>query len=394
MEGFGCSNLPSKNDKRPLAVVSGTGYGELMKTSLPSFSKPKFKFLRVCRISAFGLMMAGGCLHAADLPTASNVQGVKDYLLGMLSKMDAATDDFAKKSAEYQALIDEKYKGDYAAALKGDRDKILSLVKAMRDDYQAADSFGYERVEGIVAGVDKLSDFDVYLDSGVPKDKASKDTPAAPTTFKLKNGTVIEGEGCTFTYLVEPTLWGKNKKHIVPVEVGGDGTHAAKDSLPEADFIAAAGADMDAKMDELVKASKGWEPTAEDCFHAVVTMTPTLSGYFDDWKDSRYNKEKSGLFTSVSRVSDMQGIMESVSLTYDAVDSSVKPKDAALSKTIKGGFADIMAFIEKVGAREKKGTVTVAEIEELHDQAQAKADKLVPQVEQAAALVGVKVSTN
>lgn len=341
------------------------------------------------------LIVSAVSAGAAETPTATNVQGVKDYLLGVESKMEAAADDFAKKSAEYQAVI-EKYKGDYAAALKGDREHILDLVKSMRDDYMATDSYGYERVEGIVAGVDKLADFDVYLDSGVPKDKETKDLPAAPTTFKLKNGDVIAGEGCTFTYLVEPTLWGKNKKHIVPVEVGGDGSKAAKNSLPEANFIVAVGADMDAKVKELVKSSKEWEPNAADCFAATVKMTPTLSGYFDDWKASRYDKDSSGLFTAVSRVSDMQGIMESVSLTYDAVDSSVAAKDPALSKTIKLGYANIMKFIEMVGAREKKksGKLTVAEIEELHDQAQSKADKLVPQVEQAAALVGVKVSAN
>lgn len=349
----------------------------------------------MCGLSAAAFLLCLNVSRGSETPSTSSVDGVKDYLLKMEAKMDAATKDFVKQSAEYQKVI-ESYKGDYAAALKGDREHILKLVKAMRDDYQAADSFGYERVEGIVAGVDSLADFDVYLDSGVPKDKETKDTPAAATTFTLKNGTVIAGEGCTFTYLIEPTLWGKNKKHIVPVEVGGDGSQAAKDSLPEAEFIAAAGADMDKKMDELVAASKAWKPTQDDCFNAVVKMTPTLSGYFDDWKASRYDKDKSGLFTSVSRVSDMQGIMESVSLTYSGVDSGVAAKDPALSKTIKLGFVDIMTFVERVGEREKKqeGNLTVAEIDELQNQAKDKADKLVPQVEQAAAVVGVKVSAN
>jgi len=206
-----------------------------MKTS------PVLSLNRICGVFAVVLLFCSGFSHGAEkVPTASNIQGVKDYLLGVEAKMDAATDDFVKQSSEYQKVI-ESYKGDYAAALKGDREHILKLVKAMRDDYMAADSFGYERVEGIVAGVDKLADFDVYLDSGVPKDKETKDTPAAATTFTLKNGKVVAGEGCTFTYLIEPTLWGKNKKHIVSVTVGGDGSQAAKDSLPEADFIAAAG---------------------------------------------------------------------------------------------------------------------------------------------------------
>jgi len=335
-------------------------------------------------------------LPAAEPPAdGAHVEKVKSYLLTTEVGIEAASKDFVKKSAEYQKII-EAHKGDYAAALKADRSKILSLVEDMRKDYMKADSFGYERIEGIIAGVDSLADFDVYLDSGVPKAKATKDLAAAPTTFTTKSGKVIKGEGCIFTFLIEPTLWGKNKDHIVAVEVGGDGSQAAKDSLPEAEFIAAAGLDMDKKIDEMIAASKAWKPTEADCFGAVIKMTPTLSGYFDDWKDSRYEKESSGLFSAVSRVSDMQGIMESVAITYDAVDPAVAKKDPALSKTIKGGFTDIDSFVKHVGEREKKekGNLTVAEIEELHNQAQAKADKLVPQVEQAAAVVGVKVSAN
>ena len=43
----------------------------------------------------------------------------------------------------------------------------------------------------------------------------------------------------------------------------------------------------------------------------MIVMTPTLSDYFEDWKESRYAPEKSGRFQAVSRVSDMRGIMGS-----------------------------------------------------------------------------------
>ena len=52
----------------------------------------------------------------------------------------------------------------------------------------------------------------------------------------------------------------------------------------------------------------------------MVVMTPTLSDYFEDWKESRYSKEKSGRFQAVSRVSDMRGIMGSCQVMYEAVE--------------------------------------------------------------------------
>ena len=41
-------------------------------------------------------------------------------------------------------------------------------------------------------------------------------------------------------------------------------------------------------------------------------MTPTLSSYFDDWKEAKKNGGSlGGRFVAVSRVSDMRGIMAS-----------------------------------------------------------------------------------
>src|SRR2546423_5787889 len=118
-------------------------------------------------------------------------------------------------------------------------------------------------------------------------------------------------------------------------------------------------------------------------------MTPTLSGYFDDWKERRYAPETSGKFTAVSRVSDMRGIMFSVAVLYGAVQTKVAGKDTALANSIQRGFDGILAFIDRVDQREKKAgaVMTPAEGDELGEKAKQKADKLVPKVEQAAALL-------
>lgn len=332
---------------------------------------------------AFLLSLAASA-HATGQP------GVKDYLLATTAKMQQAAADFEKNAAAYSRCIDAAG-GDYARALQTSREPVTALVHAMREDYKAMDSFGYENIEGIVAGVQSLADFDVYLDSGLPRSEAgSPGAQVAPVVLKTKTGRVLDHEGCLFTYLIEPALWGK--KYSTPVNLDGDGKMDAKETLPLADVLLAAAADVRKKIDELAAASAAWQPAKEDLFAAMVTMTPTLSGYFDDWKESRYAPETSGKFSAVSRVSDMRGIMSGVAVIYAAVAPEVRAQDAALARNIARGFEDILAFIDRVEAREQHSRITIPVIDELGTQAKEKADKLVPQVEQAAALL--KVNTH
>jgi hypothetical protein len=323
--------------------------------------------------------------QSAPPPAAKDVKG---YLLGALTKIEQASEEFLANAVAWQKLVDANG-GDPVKAFAQSPDEVIRLVTALRENYKAMDSFGYETIEGIVAGVPKLSDFDVYLDAGVPKDQAGGGTPVAPVVLALPGGSKIDREGCLFTYLIEPMLWGSNKKLVVPVDLDRDGKIGPRESLPRADILLTVARDVRAKIHELHETAVAWQPSTSDYFSAIITMTPTLSGYFDDWKESRYAPETSGKFSAISRVSDMRGIMFSVSVLYGAVHANVAGKDPALAKSIQRGFEDILAFIDRVDQREKKAgaVMTPAEVDELGEQAKQKADKLVPQVEQAAALL-------
>lgn len=322
---------------------------------------------------------------AGLLPGSNDVKG---YLLGALTRMEQASDEFLANAIAYQKLVDANG-GDSVKTLAQAPDEVLRLVAALRENYKAMDSFGYETIEGIVAGVPKLSDFDVYLDAGVPKDQAGSGTPVAPVVLALPDGSKIDREGCLFTYLIEPMLWGSNKKLVVPADLDRDGKIGPRESLPRADILITVAGDVSTKINELHETAISWQPSTSDYFSAIITMTPTLSAYFDDWKESRYAPETSGKFSAISRVSDMRGIMFSVAVLYGAVQAKVAGKDPALANSIQRGFEGILAFIDRVDQREKKAgaVMTPAEVDELGEQAKQRADKLVPQVEQAAALL-------
>jgi imelysin len=330
-------------------------------------------------LSAF-LVLGVFAARASDVQTAASV---KSYLLKGLEKINAASQDFVANSEAYSALIAANG-GSVEAAYKAEPKKIDQLVAKMQGNYKAMDSFGYETIEGIVAGVPALAEYDIYLDAGVPGSEGPEDV--APVVLDLGNGQTIDKQGSLFTYIIEPMLWGGDSRWVTPVDGG-------KKLLPRPEILAAAANDVKKKLGELLADAKAWNASVSDCFGAMIVMTPTLSDYFEDWKESRYANEKSGRFQAVSRVSDMRGIMGSCQVMYEAVEGQVAEKDKSLAKSVDGGFKGIMSFLDKIETREKQGEIKGAEIDELATQAKEKTDKLVPQIEQSAAVVGVKVES-
>ena len=330
-------------------------------------------------LSAF-LVLGVFAARASDVQTAASV---KSYLLKSLEKVTEASQDFVTNSEAYSALIAANG-GSIEAAYKTEPKKIEQLIAKMQEHYKAMDSFGYETIEGIVAGVPSLADYDIYLDAGVPASEGPE--AVAPVVLDLGNGQTIDKQGSLFTYIIEPMLWGGDSRWVTPVDGG-------KKLLPRPEILAAAANDVNKKLGELLADAKAWNASVSDCFGAMIIMTPTLSDYFEDWKESRYAKEKSGRFQAVSRVSDMRGIMGSCQVMYEAVEGQVAEKDKSLAKSVDAGFKGIMSFLDKIEKREKQGEIGGAEIDELATQAKEQTDKLVPQIEQSAAVVGVKVES-
>jgi len=312
---------------------------------------------------------------------ADTATGVKTYLLEKLAVVKAASADFVKNSEAYAALV-QTHGGSVPQAFAADPKTMEKLVAAMQENYKAMDSYGYETVEGIVAGVPDLADYDIYLDAGVPASEGPDDV--APVVLDLGNGQKIDREGALFTYIIEPALWGGDERWVVKVR--------ETQTLPRPEVLVAAAKDTDRKIDALLADAQAWQASVSDCFGAMVVMTPTLSDYFEDWKESRFAEDKSGRFQAVSRISDMRGIMGSCQVMYEAVENDVAAKDRALAKSVRSGFEEIMTFLDKIEAREKQGAIKEAEIDELATQAKEKTDKLVPQIEQSAAVSGVKIS--
>ena len=346
--------------------------------------------IRPCSLLTLLLLGASLCAaRAADGPAA-----IKDYLLQQVTKMDAAAHSYAAHAEAYNQII-EANGGDYDKAVLTSGPQLLTLVAQMQTDYKGLHMNGYETVEGIAAGVKELVKYDIYFDSGVPTDEATTDNPSAPIDLRTASGETIDNSGGNlFHYVIEPTLWGANYEFVK--KLGPDAVQKLHGIvvLPRADILLASSKDAAIKADAFLADSRAWQPSMDECVGALVWMTPTFNTYFDDLKDSLYNP--SGKYISESRVLDMRGIMGSLQLVYNAIRPQLEVKDPALAAQLASEYDGIMHHIDEADRRDKATRaahtkLSKVEIEEMAEQAKHMSDQLAPQLEQVAAILGLKL---
>ena len=305
--------------------------------------------------------------------------------------MKSNADCLQAETTKYYAAV-KAANFDYKAAW-GDGSTLRPVVLKMRECWNNADN-SYENVEGIVAGVPSLAKYDVLLDSG-----RSEGDNVAEFTLKLPNGKEVKNPGSFYNWLIEPQLFGTKTEWIgaKEIDVDGDGKIGFGDVLPEANLIMASADGLVQYTNEAVAAIAAWQPSQQDAFQALVTMTPTMDEYFGNWKDSRFVSGDAAkdqqAFVAKTRLEDVSRIVESIKTIYGGVHPTIGTKNAELAKQIEKGYADLDTLVRETLTKEKSGAkFTPAQAETLGKEAQDRAQALAGQVAQAAALVGVKVN--
>ena len=225
----------------------------------------------------------------------------------------------------------------------------------MQETWRAANP-QYEEMEGVVAGVPELSEFDVIIDAG---SDASDPESAVPFDVELPGGKVLEQPG-NFFFLTETSLFGTNPefqaKGVEP-DLDGDGKTTFGEAVPDADMVIAFTRDFAAQAKELDAAAHAWEPERADALQALVTMTPTMSEYFGQWKNSRFiagAKADEQSFAASSRLQDIEDILSGLVLIYDNVEPAIAEADAAQAEQTGRelvGLRDFAADLRDEGGR-------------------------------------------
>jgi hypothetical protein len=324
--------------------------------------------------------------------TGADLGAIKDYLLAHTQRLVTDTGTLRTDAEAYYALA----KGadfDYGKLLADKRDEVAASVKKIQDDFAEANP-AYEEMEGVVAGVPTLADFDVIIDAG---GDASDPENAVPFSVKTPAGRTFRQPG-NFNYLVETSAFGTEPKFAaknVEPDLDGDGKVEFSEALPDADFLVAAARDFESSAKELDAAARKWTPTPQDAFTALVVMTPTMSEYFEAWKNSRFiagDKAQEKAFVVASRLQDIADILGGLNLVYKNVEPSIAKVDSQQASQTGASLQKLQSFAERLREQEAGGRrFTAQDADTLGGEAQDQAEAIAGQVTQAAGQLGIEL---
>ena len=331
---------------------------------------------------------------AAGEQPAGDLQGVKAFLLDHTEQLHAEAVKLREGAEAYHALA-AAADFDYARLLARERAKVKTLVEEAQATFSRANP-AYEEMEGVVAGVPSLADFDVIIDAGADK---SDPENAVPFSLETPAGKTYEQPG-NFNYLIETSAFGTEPafaaKGVEP-DLDGDGEVSFGESMPDADFYVTAAREFERTTTELDAAAREWSPTPQDAFTALVVMTPTMSEYFDAWKNSRFvageNADEKA-FVAASRLEDIADILGGLQTVYAGVRPRIAAVDPAQAAQTEKDLAGLTAFAERLRDEEQGGRrFTADEAETLGAEAQTRAEGIAGQISQAAGRLDIPLET-
>lgn len=330
---------------------------------------------------------------ASTATSGADLSGIKTYLLEKTEGLTTATTTLQAASDDYYALA-RGANFDYAALWTGKPDETKAAIEAARTAWKTASPL-YEQMEGVVAGVPDLSQFDVDLDAGGSAADGGDNVVSFDIT--LPDGNVLAKPGNLFG-VTESALWGTEPAYTAPVEADFDsnGTIAFGEALPDANVLKGSVDTLAAKASELRSAAQGWQPTEAEAFTALVVMVPTMNEYFDSWKNSRFvagDASQQRDFVAISRLDDVQNILGGLQVIHEGVSPRIQQVDPEQDAQIARELESLRSFVVDIRQQENAGErFSPEEADTLGAEAQNRATAITGQISQAAGELGVSLS--
>jgi hypothetical protein len=332
--------------------------------------------------------------EATPVPADGRLGAIKTYLTDHSAALATTTRTLQAQAADYQALA-ASAGYDYAKLLSDRRADVAEQVAAMQATWRKANP-QYEEMEGVVAGVPELADYDVIIDAGAD---GSDPENAVPFDVEVDDGRVLRKPG-NFFFLTETSLFGTNpafQAEDVEADLDGNGKVDFGEAVPDARLVAAFARDFAAQAAKLDASAKAWQPEQADALQALVTMTPTMSEYFEQWKHSRSiagGRASEAGFVGASRLQDIESILSGLVLIYHNVEAAVAKVDEAQAEQTGRQLEGLRDFAADLREREEQGTRFGAEqADTLGAEAQTRAEAIAGQISQAAAQLGIELES-
>jgi hypothetical protein len=323
---------------------------------------------------------------------AVGLSAVKGYLTDHADRLAQHTTRLRELGEQYYALA-EAAGFDYERLLAENGQEVQRILDQSKAVYIEANP-SYEEMEGIVAGVPRLAQYDVDIDAG---SDASDPENAVSYSLELPDGETLQQPGNLF-FVTETALYGTNPDFLakgVKGDIDGDGSVEFGEGLPDANIYVAAVREFERQAKSLDADAQEFEPTPSDAFTAITVMTPTMSEYFEAWKNSRFVAGQAATeqaFVAASRLQDIADILEGLVLTYDQVEEQIASENPQQAQQTKSELRGLLSYVEKLRDQEAQGKkFTAEEADTLGAEAQRQAEAIAGQVTQAAQQLSIEL---
>jgi hypothetical protein len=342
-------------------------------------------------------LAAAGCGDADEDTTTSSessaeLGAIKDYLTDHSATLDEQVTTMRELGEEYYELA-EQANFDYEQLLANNRADVQRILADSKTAFAKANP-AYEEMEGIVAGVPRLAQYDVDIDAGAD---GSDPENAVSYSLDLPDGETLKQPGNLF-FVTETALYGTNPDFLakgVEGDVDGDGKVEFGEGLPDANIYLAAVEEFERQAQNLDADAQEFEPTDSDAFTALTVMTPTMSEYFEAWKNSRFVAGEGAseqAFVAASRLQDIGDILGGLVLTYDQIEPQIAADNPQQAAQTGQALKDLLAFVEDLRKQEAAGKkFTAEEADTLGAEAQRQAEAIAGQITQAAQQLNVEL---
>jgi hypothetical protein len=324
--------------------------------------------------------------------SGAELDAIKTYLTDHTAALSEQVAALRERGEEYYELV-ESVDFEYERLMQQHGDEVERILDASKEAYVAANP-AYEEMEGIVAGVPRLAQYDVDIDAG---SDASDPESAVSFSLELPNGETLKQPGNLF-FVTETSLYGTNPDFLakgVDQDVDGDGREEFGEGIPDANVLVAAVRKFESQAQSLDADAREFEPTPSDAFTALTIMTPTMSEYFEAWKNSRFvagEQATEQAFVAASRLQDIADILEGLVFTYDEIEPLVAEESAQQAEQTRDQLAGLLAYVEDLRDQEASGRdYTAEQADTLGAEAQRRAEAIAGQVTQAAQRLGIEL---
>lgn len=357
--------------------------------------------LMVLMISACAPVASPPAAAATAAPAAqsaaaalADLDGVKSYVETQSDALDASIARLKSASDRYYVLA-KAADFDYPALWESQSAQVLDVLNEARAAFLAANP-QYEQMEGVVAGVPGLSQYDVILDAGTSGADGGED--AVPFDLALPNGEVLEKPGNLFE-VTEAALWGTDPAYTIAdihPDFNGNGQADLGDALPDANVLKGATDTFVKYTAELEGAARAWQPTEAEAFGALVANVPTFRDFMESWKNSRFvmGEAASGRgFVATSRLSDLRDNILSWQKIYAGLSPAVKAAAPEQDAQITRDLANLYQYVSDLYIQESEQgkRFTPEEVDILNTEGQNRATAIAGQIAQAAAQLGISI---